>query len=84
MNTKAVPKKDVDFESLANKIMFGKGVDFNVELIEFRKGKSVDDVRKSVRRAEKLGGFKAENTLGFLEIYLSRIFKKKHKLEESK
>lgn len=73
-------KKPVDFADLALKVSFSptSSETFKAVGLEFRKGKGMSDIVKAHNLAQKNSGYKTEEALGFMEIYLSRIFKKNH------
>jgi hypothetical protein len=71
----------INFKSVAQRLMFGQKDASEKELIkefglEYRSGKNVDDINKSIKKSRKNGHGKAENELEFLELYLSQVFKK--------
>ena len=71
----------VNFKSVAQRLMFGQRSITESELIEefkleYRSGKSVVDINKSIEKSRKNGHGKAENEQDFLELYLSQVFKK--------
>ncbi len=70
----------IDFEKIASDILFGKVTEnyimdnFNVE---YRKNKSVDDIKNAVKKALKNGNLKTEIELSFLSLYLGQVLKAK-------
>lgn len=79
----------VNFKSVAQRLMFGQKAIKENELIEefkleYRSGKSVVDINKSIEKSRKNGHGKSENELDFLELYLSQVFKKNEKKDNLK
>lgn len=74
---------NIEIDDIAKQIMFG-GVN-NKELLdkyiegqwEFRKGKTLLDVRKAIEKAKKNGNLKTEYELDWFSLYLKDVFKKK-------
>lgn len=71
----------INFKSVAQRLMFGQKATSEKELIsefglEYRSGKNVEDINKSITKSRKNGHGKTENELDFLELYLSQVFKK--------
>ncbi len=56
--------------------MFGRKINPN---LQYRKGKSIEDVHKAFTKAMKNGMGKTEYELSMLEIYLQDVFKKSYK-----
>jgi hypothetical protein len=71
----------VNFKMVAQRLMFGQQSIKETELIEefqleYRSGKNVVDINKSIEKSRKNGHGRSENELSFLELYLSQVFKK--------
>lgn len=73
-------KTKVDFKHLAHKIKFTgfSSSDVDEMMLEYRKGKGFEDIRKAVRKAHKNGFFRTECEIDMLEIYLKEVFKLNH------
>ena len=68
----------VDFERLAQDLMFGTSFNIREAGLDYRKGKTVEDVHKARRKAIANGHAKTEFELSMLELYLKEVFKAKH------
>jgi len=69
----------MEIEDIANQVMFGRVTMSEIiksEGLEYRKGKSITDVRKALEKAFKKGQQKTELEIGLFEIYFSQLFKK--------
>jgi hypothetical protein len=71
----------VNFETIANELMFGGNTFSESALIEkfklsYRANKTLVDLKKCFTKSKKNGNNKAEQEVEFLEIYLSNTFKK--------
>lgn len=73
--------KTVDYEDLAKRIMFGV-VNPEKEGLVYRKDKSAADVIKKRALAQKKSNYETNNAIGYLEIYLQGIFKKRLKVSK--
>jgi chorismate-pyruvate lyase len=70
----------VDFKVLADIFIFGHrpiGEIVASESLEFRKGKTQDDIHNAWKKSLKHGNDKIEHELELFEIYLKQIFKSK-------
>ena len=67
----------MSYERLAQQIMFGSRQTLNLNdySLQYRKGKSVDDVKKARGKSIKRGNFKTEQELDWLVLYLKDVFK---------
>lgn len=67
------------YRKLAKRIMFGGQGKINLDDfgLEFRKNKTVDDIKHAISKSKKKGHYRTEFELGLLEIYLKDVLKKK-------
>ena len=68
-------KQEVQYGPLANAVMFAGRLSLSDYGVQYRKGKTIEDVRKAVAKARKFGRCKVECELSLLEVYLKEIFK---------
>lgn len=70
-------KTTLNFTDMARDIMFAGRLDMARYGVEYRKGKTVEDVKVALRKARdpKNGMAKVECELSMLEIYLKQVFK---------
>lgn len=69
-------KTKVDFQALALDVMFTGKVDYQKHGLGYRKGKTLEDVRKALAKARdvKNGHARTETELSMLELYLGDVF----------
>jgi hypothetical protein len=74
--TPATTKVMVDFHALALEVMFTGKVDYRKHGLGYRKGKTLEDVRKALSKARdvKNGHARTETELSMLELYLGHVF----------
>lgn len=70
--------KKVNFAVLASDLMFGRGFNVAAAGLQYRKGKTVEDVKKAREKALNNGRGKTEHELSMLEVYLKEVFKATH------
>jgi len=70
-------KTTLNFADMARDIMFAGRLDLARYGVEYRKGKTAEDVKAALRKARdpKNGMAKVEAELSMLEIYLKQVFK---------
>lgn len=68
-------KKEIDYERIASAIMFGGAFSPSSFGIEYRKGKTIEDVRIAIKKALKNGHGKTECELSMMELYVKDVFK---------
>jgi hypothetical protein len=67
------------YQDLALEILFTGTLDPVKHGLEYRKGKTIDDVRKARQKALKNGHAKTEFEILMFEVYLKDVFKKVRK-----
>lgn len=70
-------KASLNLEDMACEIMFGGSLTLARYSVEYRKGKTIEDVKAALRKARdpKNGMAKTEVELSMLEVYLRQVFK---------
>jgi len=70
-------KTTLNLEDMARDIMFAGRLDLARYAVEYRKGKTIEDVKAALRKARdpKNGMAKTEVELSMLEVYLRQVFK---------
>lgn len=71
----------INFKTIANELMFGGQSISESELIKkfklsYRSNQTIKDLKNCFVKSKKNGRGKVENEVEFLEIYLSKTFKK--------
>jgi hypothetical protein len=67
------------YEKLATDLMFSKVATAELAPVyglQFRKGKTADDIANAIKKAKKNGHAKVEFELSMLEVYLKKLLKK--------
>jgi len=73
-------KMKIDWHEVAQYVLFGcasTSLLMDRYGIEFRKNKSVKDLKNAIRKAHKNGNLKTEFEIDMLSLYLSQTFKKR-------
>lgn len=68
-------KTTIDFKNLAQDIFLTGKIDFAKYGIEYRAGKTVEDVKHARAKALKNGMQKTEFEISMFEVYLKTVFK---------
>ncbi len=73
----AQKKPPLDYESMAESVLFGGRLDLAAHGAAYRKGKTVEDVKRAAQRAKNVrnGMAKTEMEISMLGVYLMGIVK---------
>lgn len=69
-------KKDVDYNRIAEEVMFLGKLSLTKHNVTYRKNKDSKDVVEALKKALRNGNGKTENEISMLEIYLKDVLKK--------
>lgn len=66
-------------KDIAEGIMFGGKVteDRILKYWEYRKGKTIEDLKKAIQKGVKAGNYKVEREVEWIEVYLKDVLKKR-------